>query len=129
MQLPQWRAEEREGKTKTTKSGKAQLAEPWTNTLLMQLQFPVQQGIFLPKFNSQCSKGFFSPSSIPSAARDFSPQVQSQCRLSYGVHTPPCAIACIIICVQVELRSCSPCQILVDYGHTDTLKHPECTIG
>ena len=40
--------------------------------------------------------------SFPGAARDFSPRVNFQCRLCYGVHTPPCAIACIDICAQVK---------------------------
>ena len=35
----------------------------------------------------------------PGPARDFSPRVSFQCRLSYGVRTPPqCAIADINIC-------------------------------
>ena len=29
---------------------------------------------------------------VPGAARDFTPRVDFQCRLSYGVHSPPCAI-------------------------------------
>ena len=37
---------------------------------------------------------------FPGATRDFSPGVNFQCRLSYGVRTPPCAIACI--CAQVK---------------------------
>ena len=36
------------------------------------------------------------------AARDFSPRVNFRCRLSYGVHTSQCAVACIYICVQVK---------------------------
>ena len=46
----------------------AQLVEHWTGTLLMQIRFPC-------------------------AARDFSLRVNFQCRLSYSVRTPPCAIA------------------------------------
>ena len=42
----------------------AQLVERWTGTLLTQVQFP-------------------------DAAVDFSPRVNFQCRLSYGVHTTP----------------------------------------
>ena len=38
---------------------------------------------------------------FPGAARDFSPRVNFQCRLSYGVRTVPCAVACINICAQV----------------------------
>ena len=39
---------------------------------------------------------------FPGAARDFSPRVNFQSRLSYGVRTPSCAIACINICVHVK---------------------------
>ena len=39
---------------------------------------------------------------FPATARDFSPRVKFQCRLSYGVRTPPCAIACIYICAHVK---------------------------
>ena len=34
---------------------------------------------------------------FPGAARDFSSRVNFQCRLAYGVRTPPCAIVCINI--------------------------------
>ena len=54
----------------------ALLVECQTGTPLMQVQFPI-------------------------AARHFSPRVKFQCRLSYSVCTPPCAIACINICVHV----------------------------
>ena len=40
---------------------------------------------------------------FPDAARDFSPGVDFQCRLFYGVHTPQCAIACINICAYVKI--------------------------
>ena len=39
---------------------------------------------------------------FPGAARNFSPRVNFQSRLSDGVRTPPCAIACIYICVHVK---------------------------
>ena len=39
---------------------------------------------------------------FPGTARDFSPRVKYQCRLSYGVRTPPCTIACIYICAHVK---------------------------
>ena len=55
----------------------AQLVEHQTGTLLTQVQFP-------------------------NATRDFCPIVNFRCRLSYGVHTPLCAIACIYICVPVK---------------------------
>ena len=54
---------------------------------------------------------------LPGTARDFSPRLNFQCRLSYSVSTPPCAIACIYICVHV---SCSPCQSSMVYGNTKT---------
>ena len=44
----------------------AQLVDHWTGTPPRQVRFP-------------------------GAARDFSPRVSFQCRLSYGVRTPPCA--------------------------------------
>ena len=57
---------------------------------------------------------------FPGAARDF-----SQCRLSYGVRTPPCAVACTYICTHVK----NP----VVHGRVrwimETLKHLTCTIG
>ena len=39
---------------------------------------------------------------LPGAARDFSLRANFQCRPSYGVHTPPHAIACINIHVHVN---------------------------
>ena len=39
---------------------------------------------------------------FPGAARNFSPRDNFQCRLSYGVRKPPCAIACINICAHVK---------------------------
>ena len=39
---------------------------------------------------------------FPGAARDFCPRVNFQCRVSYGVRTPPCVIACILICAHVK---------------------------
>ena len=36
--------------------------------------------------------------SIPYEARDFLLRVNFQCRLSFGVRTPPCSIACSNIC-------------------------------
>ena len=53
---------------------------------------------------------------FPGAARDFSPRVQFQCRLSYGVRTPPvCNRTHYHLCARQ--RSCSPCQSLVDCGN------------
>ena len=39
---------------------------------------------------------------LSGAARDFSPRVNFQCRLSYDVRTPLCAVACIYICAHVK---------------------------
>ena len=55
-------------------------------------------------------------------ARDFSPRVNFHCRVSYGVHTPLCAIACINICVHVK-------DPVVHRRIMETLKHPARTVG
>ena len=60
-----------------------------------------------------------------SAARDFSPRINFQCRLSYGVRTPPCAIACIYICAHVK----DPVVHVRVRWIIETLKHPACTVG
>ena len=60
-----------------------------------------------------------------SAARDFSPRVNFQCRLSFGVRTSPCAIACIYICTHVK----DPVVHVRVWWITETLKHPACTVG
>ena len=39
---------------------------------------------------------------LPGVTRDISPRVNFQCRLSNGVHTPPCAITRMNICVHVK---------------------------
>ena len=39
---------------------------------------------------------------FPGTARDFSPRINFQCRLSYGVRTHPCAIAYINKCSHVK---------------------------
>ena len=59
------------------------------------------------------------------AARAFSPRVNFQCRLSYGVRTPPCAITCIYICAHVE----DPVVHVRVRWITEALKHPACTVG
>ena len=68
-----------------------------------------------------------SPTQVrfPGAARDFSPRVNFQCRLSYGVCTPPCAIACINICAHVK----DPGAHVRVWWIMETLKHPACTAG
>ena len=78
----------------------AQLVEHRTGTLLTQVRFP-------------------------GAARDFSPRINFQCRLAYGVCTPPRGITCINICAHI--KDCVlhvRVQLIVE-----TLKHPACTIG
>ena len=64
---------------------------------------------------------------FPGAARDFSPRVNLQCRLSYGVRTPPCAIACINICAHVK-DPVVHIKSLVDYGKIKTLSM-HCRLG
>ena len=78
----------------------AQLAEHQTGTLPTQVRFP-------------------------GAARDFSPTVNFQCRLSYDVRTPPCATACINICAHVK----DPVVHVRLRWIMETLKHPACTVG
>ena len=61
---------------------------------------------------------------FPGAARDFSPRANFQCRPSFGVRTPPCAIACIYICVHVK----DPVVHVRVRWIMETLKHPACTV-
>ena len=62
---------------------------------------------------------------FPCAARDFSPRVSFQCRLSSGVRTSPCAIACIYICAHVR----DPVVHARVRWIIKILKHPEYTLG
>ena len=62
---------------------------------------------------------------LPDAARDFSPGVNFQRRLSCGVHTPPCAIACINICAHVK----DPVVHVRVRWIMEVLKQPACTVG
>ena len=62
---------------------------------------------------------------LPGAARDFSPRVNFQCRLSYGVRKPPCTIACIYICAYVK----DPVVHVRVQWIMETLKHPACTVS
>ena len=57
--------------------GEIQLAKLWASTPLRLVQFL-------------------------GAVRDFSSRVNFQCRISYGVHTAPCAVACINICAHIK---------------------------
>ena len=60
---------------------------------------------------------------FPGAARDFLP-VNFQCRLSYGVRTPPCAISYVNIWVHVK----DPVVHVRVRWITETLKRPACTV-
>ena len=62
---------------------------------------------------------------FPGAARDFSLRVNFRCRLSYGVRTPPCAIASINIFAHVK----DPVTHVRVRRVMDTLKHPARTVG
>ena len=62
---------------------------------------------------------------FPGAARKFSPRVNFQCRLSNGVHTPPCAIACINICAHMT----DPVVHVRVQWIVETLKQPAFTVG
>ena len=62
---------------------------------------------------------------FPGAARDFSPRVNSQCRLSHGVRKPPCAIACNYIFADVK----DPGVNVRVRWIMKTLKHTACTEG
>ena len=78
----------------------AQSVEYWTGTLPTKVRFP-------------------------SAARDFSATVNFQCRFSYGVRTPPCAIACIYISAHVKY----PVVHIRVRRIMETLKHQAYTVG
>ena len=62
---------------------------------------------------------------FPGAAREFSPRVNFQCRLSYSVCTLLCAIACINICAHIK----DPVVHVRVWWIMETLKHPACTVG
>ena len=62
---------------------------------------------------------------IASVARDFSPRFNFQCRLSYGVRIPSCAIACIIICAHVK----DPVVHVRVWWIMELLQHSACTVG
>ena len=61
---------------------------------------------------------------FPSVARDLFSRVNFQCRLSYSVHTPFCAVACFDICAHVK----DPVVHVRFLGIMETLKHPVCTL-
>ena len=62
---------------------------------------------------------------FPGAARNLSPRVNFQRRLSYGVRTPPCAMACINIYAHVE----DPVVHVRVRWIMETVNHPACTVG
>ena len=57
-------------------------------------------------------------------ARDFSPSVNFQCRLSWGVRRPPCVTACVYMCAHVN----DPAVHARVRWITETLKHPAWTV-
>ena len=62
---------------------------------------------------------------FPGAARNFSPRVNFQCRLSYSVRPLPCAIACIYICAHVKDLVV---RVRIRWS-METLEHSSCTLG
>ena len=56
---------------------------------------------------------------FPGAAREFSPKVNFQCRLFYGVLAPPCAVACVNICAYVKDHVVCV-KSSMDYSNTKT---------
>ena len=64
------------------------------------------------RFDSPVRQGIFLPESTFSAD-------------SYGVRTPPCAIACTYICAHVK----DPVVHVKVRWIMETLKHPACTVG
>ena len=61
---------------------------------------------------------------FPGEARDFSPRVNFHCKLSYGVRTTTCAIACTNIFAVKD-----PKVHVTVWWIMETLQHPACTIG
>ena len=62
---------------------------------------------------------------FPDAGRNYSPRVNFQCRLFYGVRTPPYAITCINICAHVKDH-----VVRIRVRRVmETLKHSACTVG
>ena len=62
---------------------------------------------------------------FPGAAREFSFRVNFQCRLTCGVCTPQCAIACIKICAHVK----DPLVHVRILWIMETLKQSACSVG
>ena len=62
---------------------------------------------------------------FPGAVRDFSPRVNFRCRLSYGVRTTQCAIACSNVCAHGK----DPVVHVRVRWIMETLKCLECTVG
>ena len=101
----------------------------------------MHQGIFLPESLSvqtllwcqhMCSKEFFSQSQLSVqtllrcphvCSKEFFSQSHFQCRLSYGVRTPLCAITSIDICAHVK----DPVVHVRVGWSMETLEHPACT--
>ena len=62
---------------------------------------------------------------FPGAARDFSPRVNFQCRVHYGVRTPPFVIVCIYSCAHVK----DPVVHVRVRWIMENLKYPACTVS
>ena len=62
---------------------------------------------------------------FPGMTRNFCPRVNFQYRVSYGVRTPPYAIACINICANGR----DPTVHVRVRWIMETLKRPACTVG
>ena len=76
-------------------------------------------------WNGRSPVGIPSQVRFPGAARDFSPRVNFQSRLAFGVRPPACAIACIYTCAHVK----DPVVHVRIRWIMETLKHPACTVG
>ena len=111
------------------RSGEGQLILSWTDTGIPRV---LEIGLISWMAGWGCSSVGRAPywhaadaGAIQGAAGEFSPRVNFQFRLSYGVRTPPCTIACINTCVHVKD---SVVHARVQWN-METLKHPACTIG
>ena len=98
---------------------------PWVGDVAQLVEH--QTGNLPTGLIPRCGKEKYLPTQVqfPGVARDFSPTVNFQCRLSYGVRTPSCTIACIYICAHVK----GPAVHARVQRITETLKQPACTVG
>ena len=94
----------------------------WPTDNLTSALFPVSGGD-LAQLVERRTGTPLSQVRFPGAAMDFSPRVNFQCRLSYGVRTPSSATACLSICTHVK----DPVVHVRVRWIMETLKHPACT--